>query len=323
MFEFGEHRCEALGDRTVRVGVGTDGDFERPRIETERGAFLGEIDVVQVGECERQPFAGTVAGLVVESLASARFGCFRLLRFAFPAERDEGAMPAPDEFDRSTLRRGVGDGAVGAQAAGASGDGIGDPRVLPVGAQDATFNQMDVAHRVEGTPLPIGLDEIAERIYTRIDEMVFDVGRELQAAFEAFPAEYERWVTDCLPFGLDKARRLRMIWKASRVLPPEILEKMPRAWQALYAVTRLPATEVVAAVESGAIGPSTSVRDAIAYARPPTSGGQRHPFSAVDIVAGKLMGHPPQALSVGVRRDLRRWLASADRDAALVDVTAC
>lgn len=166
---------------------------------------------------------------------------------------------------------------------------------------------MALAHRGDGTHTPPALREIADRIYSRIDRFAIDLGRDLQEAFEAHPDEYEAWVTGCLPFGLDKASRLRMVHLASLHLPADVLERMPRPWQALYALTRLPANQLTDAVRSGQIHAGMSVRESQAVARQ-LSGRETKRHSEADLVAGRLVGLRRSALGVEAERLLRSWL---------------
>lgn len=63
-------------DSLVPVGVvgGAQGPVDRPRIESDGGAFFGEEDVVQVGEDGGEPFAGPILALVDEAFAGPGFG---------------------------------------------------------------------------------------------------------------------------------------------------------------------------------------------------------------------------------------------------------
>lgn len=172
----------------------------------------------------------------------------------------------------------------------------------------ATLDWVDLlVHRSESNILPSGLQEITDDIYATIDRFALDLGAKLQDAFERFPDLYEDWVETCLPFGLDKARRLRMIHKAVEHLPPDVLERLPRPYRALYSVTRLPVEELTAAVESGAVHPDLTVREAFDVSRQ-LSGRETRRFSEADITAGRLVSFPAGSLSDEARTMLERWL---------------
>lgn len=130
----------------------------------------------------------------------------------------------------------------------------------------------------------------------------------MQHAFEQFPDLYDDWVTHCLPFGLDKARRLRMIHKAAEHLPEHVLARLPRPWQALYAITRLPPEQLVEAVEAGTVHPELTVRETRDVARE-LSGRETRRFSEADLLVGRLVKLPRSSLGLGAETLLAGWLA--------------
>lgn len=156
--------------------------------------------------------------------------------------------------------------------------------------------------------MPAGLEEITDRIYDRIDRFALDLGAALDEAFTLRPDVYEQWVTECLPFGLDKARRLRMIHRAAEALPEDVLARLPRPWQAMFAISRLPTGVIVSEVESGRIHESMTVRETNAVvADLKTPGGTRR-HSEADLVVGRLAGLAPESLSIDAADLLRGWL---------------
>lgn len=157
--------------------------------------------------------------------------------------------------------------------------------------------------------MPLVLREITDDIYATIDRFALDLGAKLQRAHEAYPDLYEAWVTDCLPFGLDKARRLRMIHLAAVHLPEHVLARAPRAWQALYAVTRLPVETFTQAVESGTIHPDLTVRESRDVARE-LSGRETKRFTEAELLVGRLVKLPSVSLGPDARGLLHRWLAT-------------
>lgn len=142
-----------------------------------------------------------------------------------------------------------------------------------------------------------------------LDTVVLRVGEKLQWAFDHFRDEYDEWVRDCLPFGLDAARRMRMIWKASVLLPPETLGRLPRAYQAMWALTRLEPGVLTAAVDHGLVHPALTVRDSITVVRQ-LSGRETRWLSEADLLAGRLVGLPLASVSVEARRLLDDWLGA-------------
>lgn len=158
--------------------------------------------------------------------------------------------------------------------------------------------------------MPLALREITDDIYATIDRFALDLGAKLQRAFDEFPDLYEVWVETCLPFGLDKARRLRMIHKASEHLPPEVLARLPRPWQAAYAVTRLPTETLTIAVASGQIHPEMTVRESRDVARE-LSGRETRRHSEADLLIGRLVKLPRSTVSDEASGLLGRWLATA------------
>lgn len=189
--------------------------------------------------------------------------------------------------------------------------------ILVVPAQDvalevpdrATLDGVDLlVHRQESNILPSGLQEITDDIYATIDRFALDLGAKLQDAFERFPDLYEDWVETCLPFGLDKARRLRMIHKAVIHLPPDVLARLPRAWQSVYSVTRLPVAELTSAVESGVIHPDLTVRESRELTRQ-LSGRETKRLREADLLVGRLVRLPRSTLSETAQQMLDAWLA--------------
>lgn len=164
-----------------------------------------------------------------------------------------------------------------------------------------------LAHRADATQIPPGLEEITDRIYARIDRFALDLGAELDEAFRLHPAVYERWVTECLPFGLDKARRLRMIHRAFGALPDDVLARLPRPWQAMFAISRLPAEAISDGIESGRIHADLTVKAANELVADVKQGGTRR-HSEADLVVGRLVGLPPESLSGDAAALLRGWL---------------
>jgi hypothetical protein len=165
-----------------------------------------------------------------------------------------------------------------------------------------------LAHAQHSTQVARPLAEIADRIFARIDSFVLDIGAELQYAFEHHRADYDEWVETSLPFSLDKARRMRMIHKAFVHLPPDVLERMPRAWQSLYAISRLAPERVIEAVDSGEIHENLTVAATNDVVRSLQGNAVQPRHSVADVMAGKLVTQPVSSLGPEAEVMLRRWL---------------
>lgn len=155
-------------------------------------------------------------------------------------------------------------------------------------------------------------------MFETIDRMCLRVGALLHEARALDPAGFAEWVTERMPFGLDKAKRLIAIHLAYSELPAETLANLPRPWQALYAL-REHVGRLDGAIESGEIGPTTTVREARERARqwgtkgPSISPGTAR-YSAADEAAGAMMAHHPDALSAEVFMAVSMWTAARAPD---------
>lgn len=136
--------------------------------------------------------------------------------------------------------------------------------------------------------------------------MALRVGLLLRQAQRLAPARFSSWVESDLPFGIDTARRLIAISKAYETLETSILERLPRPWQALYALRKLRPDQLALGVSRGLIGPTTTIKEAIAFA----GGGQpdRSRHHRADLAAGALMDCSVDDLHPMVLRALLGWL---------------
>lgn len=139
---------------------------------------------------------------------------------------------------------------------------------------------------------------------------MLDIGADLQYAFEHHRADYEQWVTEELPFSLDTARRFRMIHKAFMHLPQETLDRMPRPWQAAYAISRLEPKQITAAVDSGEIHENLTVAATNEIVRSLQGNAVQPRHSPADILVGKLVTQPVTSLGDEAEALLRRWLTT-------------
>ena len=156
-------------------------------------------------------------------------------------------------------------------------------------------------------------------MFNSIDRMCLRVGELLHEARVMNPGGFREWVEDRLPFGHDKARRLIAIHLAYRELPPETVASLPRPWQALYTLRHWSGGKLDKALESGEIGPDTTVKQAKEKARewssnrPKGSKGASR-YSTADVRAGALMDFLVSDLDPNVYAALRRWVDSRDPD---------
>jgi len=143
--------------------------------------------------------------------------------------------------------------------------------------------------------------------------MCLRVGALLHEARELDRGGFEGWVTQRLPFGMDKARRLIAIHLAYGELPAETVAQLPRPWQAMFVLRRWADGRLQDAIESGEVGPDTTVDQARKKARE-WSSNQRSGdpltdrYTQADLRAGALMKHSASDLNETVRDALVRWL---------------
>lgn len=196
-------------------------------------------------------------------------------------------------------------GAVDTQPAKRAGD-LGDDKPLAQPTNDVPFDHMNVVafHRPDRTRT---LDDYRVSIEAEVDRMVLSVGRLLCEAKAAHPDRFNDWVENDLPFGLDTARRFMAIFVAYEHLPPETLAKLPKAWQAMFALRRLPQAELEQGITDGAIHPGMTTDEARRYRRviERTPPGSR--YTPADLTAGKLMDFDPNDIDEHVWRALITW----------------
>lgn len=163
------------------------------------------------------------------------------------------------------------------------------------------------------------LDDIEDDIYKSVDLMVLKVGELLHEARLSHPRAWKSWVEERMPFGFDAAKRIEAVYLAYRELPATLHKELPKAWQALFALrSHVASGKLVAAIESGEIGPTTTQREALRKAREWSSNKASSGVKPIeprywepDYLAGKLMGYSPDDLNTNVLRALRRWLENS------------
>lgn len=151
------------------------------------------------------------------------------------------------------------------------------------------------------------LEHYRVAIIERLDGTALAVGRLLREAKQADPDNFDEWVRVCLPVGYETARRLIAISAAYEKLPEELTAKLPRPWQALYAIHALPVEAISAGVASGQLSSLTTVREAQEYTRE-WRGVTEGRVKRADIAAGALMQFPASDLSPETRRAVQAWL---------------
>lgn len=218
---------EGLSLAAVGVGAGVDGSRQRPGVEADGGALVGEEDVVEVGEDRLESFPGPVTALLDEAFVGFLFGGAGTL-LAFPgwgADGDRDAGAAGEDFDLSDRFASFVE-AGGADPSGASGDDVDDECFVAGGADDVPYDVMDGLHVGNAT----------SDVYAAIDLAVMRMGEVIHLQSERLSRRaFERWVREELPFDVWTARRVRAVYLAWSELPEPMLDGMPRPWEALFA----------------------------------------------------------------------------------------
>ena len=171
--------------------------------------------------------------------------------------------------------------------------------------------------------------EIEGEIYATVNESCLKLGKLLDEARQICGHGWMAWIEERCPFGYDTAYRLRAVYLAYRELPPDVLDRLPRPWQALFSLRRLSPNELSAGVLNGRIHPGLTVKQTheLVRDRPVdgagvggvdvAGGAELHRHSVADLVAGKLLTHDPATLDPLVRAALEAWLAAADGEVAV------
>lgn len=173
---------------------------------------------------------------------------------------------------------------------------------------------------VDPSAEPLTLEDRYSRIMAVMDRAAILVGEELRAAKHEHPRQFTKWVSDYLPFGLDKAERLMAIARAFRTADETVLAALPPAWTALYELAKLDRRDILERIEAGDIQPRMTVAEAkkvladkhrrdeepdIAEQFEPR---KPQPSLTVDIVARELTFLPRHDLSPDVAARLKAWL---------------
>lgn len=232
---------------------------------------------------------------------------------------DREALAFGDHFNFGELRPEVASETVGAQILGAPGNLREEQLTAPFVATGAVpgdvdlgtlFDMGDVVHLHESTSR---LAQIETEVFETVDRMCLRVGALMFEARELDGPGFQAWVNERMPFGYDTARRLVAIYLAYRELPAESIAKLPRPWQAMFALRHWSGGRLEEALASGEIGPNTTVVEAQQRARAWSSQGQvgrvRPRYSTADLAAGKLLACDPDEVNPDVFRALSAWIS--------------
>lgn len=308
-------KVDGLGKVALDISVRRRLDGER--LQPGAGSLLAQEHFVQLGEQAAQPQKRSLAGLGPGHVGSD-------VALAVPATRlapgAEGLDSAPvayldlgqlrPEFARQTLR---------AQARRVSGNFVEDERPTPLVAARGVPGDVDLcSFAVMGDVVHLGhvrprIEQIEDEVFATVDRMCLRVGELLYEAKLLDPSAFAGWVKERMPFGYDTARRLVAIHLAYRELPAEKVAQLPRPWQALYALAPHARGNLAEALDSGDIGPNTTVAEARERAR--KWGSKQRPagpleqvYGTADRRAGALMEFRADDLNPYVRDALSRWL---------------
>lgn len=150
-------------------------------------------------------------------------------------------------------------------------------------------------------------------MFEAVDRMCLRVGALLHEARELDRPGFKAWVEERMPFGADKASRLIAIHLAYSELPADTIAQLPRPWQAMFVLRKWAGGRLQDALDSGEVGPDTTVAEAKKKAREWSKNQRgRNPltarYSQADLRAGALMDHSPSELTETVREALVKWM---------------
>lgn len=110
----------------------------------------------------------------------------------------------------------------------------------------------------------------AERItaaWNKSRDGILEVGQLLIEAKVALGhGEFEKMITDQLPFNPSTAQRLMIIARDDRLVNPAHAQYLPPSWYTLYELTKLDDDVFAKAVKSGIIKPDMERKDVVALA---------------------------------------------------------
>lgn len=232
---------EVVSPAGVRVGPVAERCRQWERVEPGGGAFLGEEDVVQVGEQCLEAFAGPILAAFDGTVSC--LGLFRGLGPFLGAswfQRNRDSCATSHDLDVASWATGF-DHAVDAQATGSFRDGVEDEHVVARRADDVPYDVMDSGHGRDSTRARLEQERIAGEVVSEVDQVVMRLGALLhEAALLTGRERFETWIAEELPFDVRSARRMRAVYLAYRELPAEMLVEMPAPRAALFAKPDIP-----------------------------------------------------------------------------------
>ena len=164
------------------------------------------------------------------------------------------------------------------------------------------------------------LVEIEAEVFETVDRMCLRLGALLAEARTLDPMGFDKWVSEKMPFGIDKARRLVAIHLAYSELPEDVVQKLPRPWQAMFALRHWAQGRLPEAIETGEVGPDTTIAEARELASKWGKDSRRDEdplpsrYGKLDLTAGELMAVHPDDLNPSVYRALSNWMTRRTPD---------
>lgn len=140
-------------------------------------------------------------------------------------------------------------------------------------------------HRGDNSEVPPDRAEILSRVLDLLDEVCLQVGGLIAVAAHEDLDAWNQWVERETPFTVEEARRLRAVYLAHTLFPPEKLERMPRPWQALWTIP------------AGRIGRGM-----------PQAAHHTSRISGAEMLAARLLQEPADDLGSDVVAELVAWL---------------
>lgn len=144
-------------------------------------------------------------------------------------------------------------------------------------------------HRTKGNADTPDRAAIAGQMLDVLDAACLELGERLELAYHGSFDQWCEWVQIDTPFTVEEARRLRAVFLAHRLFPPEVIDDLPRPWKSLWTIP------------AGRIGKGMP-RHATAAKR----------VSAPEMLAARLLQGSPEDLSTDVYGALAAWLHERD-----------
>lgn len=148
----------------------------------------------------------------------------------------------------------------------------------------STVNVMG-RHRSKDSSAPAERAEIVDHVLALLDSMCLQLGGLLESAPRSNFDEWASWVEAELPFTVEEARRLRGVFLAYKLFTADIVEDLPKPWQALWTI---PAARIGRGM--------------------PRHATQAKRVSAPELLATRLLASDPNGVSTDVVSSLERWL---------------